>query len=129
MKVAVSSLILLAFVVPTFGKAHIETYPIACTELWPAVKDVLRNSGNYGIVSMDNTEMMASYNFAGAIRQRTNSVLLNAKGTSCEMQIQSSYRGIAHDDAGDFKTRVDESLAKLKAAKPPEPVKPAEATK
>jgi hypothetical protein len=129
MKVAVSSLILLAFVVPTFGKAHIETYPIACTELWPAVKDVLRNSGNYGIVSMDNTEMMASYNFAGAIRQRTNSVLLNAKGTSCEMQIQSSYRGIAHDDAGDFKKRVDEALVKLKGSTPADPAKPADTKK
>ncbi|MGO9893379.1 MAG: hypothetical protein ACLPX8_04090 [Bryobacteraceae bacterium] len=46
---------------------------------------------------------VASYNFAWASRQRTNSVLLNTQGSGCEMQIQSSYRGIAHDDAADFK--------------------------
>jgi hypothetical protein len=33
----------------------------------------------------------------------------------CEMQVNSAYRGLARDDTGDFKTRVDQSLAKLKA--------------
>jgi hypothetical protein len=34
------------------------------------------------------------------------------------MQIQTAYSGLANNDAGDFKKRVDESLAKLKAAPP-----------
>lgn len=37
-----------------------------------------------------------------------------------------NFSGREHDDKGDFKTRVDESLAKLKNAKPAEPAKPAE---
>ena len=45
------------------------------------------------------------------------------------MQVQSAYRGLAHDDAGDFKKRVDESLAKLKGSKPSEPAKPQDVTK
>jgi hypothetical protein len=32
------------------------------------------------------------------------------------MQVQSAYRGLAHDDAGDFKVRVEESMAKLKGS-------------
>ena len=35
-----------------------------------------------------------------------------------EMQVGSNYSGWEHNDKGDFKTRVDESLAKLKAAQP-----------
>ena len=119
----------LALAVPAFAKTHQDTYPVPCSELWSAVKDTLRNSGHYGIISTDNTEMTASYNFAGAIRQRTNSVLLNAQGSGCTMQIQSSYRGPAHDDAGDFKKRVEESLAKLKGSAPSEPAKPADTKK
>jgi len=129
MKLAVVVLMSLTLAVPAFGKTHTDSYPIPCSELWAAVKDTIRNSGNYGIIAIDNSEMTASYNVGGTLRQRSNSVALNAKGTGCDMQVTSTYRGLAHDDAGDFKTRVDESLAKLKAAKPPEPVKPAEATK
>ncbi len=45
------------------------------------------------------------------------------------MQVQSSYSGWAHDDAGDFKTRVNQSLAKLKGSTPSEsaPAKPKDA--
>jgi hypothetical protein len=43
------------------------------------------------------------------------------------MQVGSNYSGWEHNDKGDFKTRVDESLAKLEAAPLAEPAKPAEA--
>jgi len=33
--------------VPAFGSAHNDTDPVPCSELWAAVKDNLRNSGNY----------------------------------------------------------------------------------
>jgi hypothetical protein len=118
MKSVLVALMSLTLAVPAFSKTHKETYPVPCSDLWAAVKDTLRNSGNYGIISTDNAEMTASYNILGAIRKRTNSVVLNTQGSGCELQIQSNYSGIAHDDAGDFKKRVDESLAKLKAAPP-----------
>lgn len=92
--------------------------------MWAAVKDTLRNSGNYGIVSTDEAGMIASYTVGNTIRPRTNSVALSSHGAGCEMTVQSAYRGLAHDAAGDFKKRVDESLAKLKAAKPVESAKP-----
>jgi hypothetical protein len=98
--------------------------------LWPAVKDTLRNSGKYGILGLDSSEMTATYSMAiGSIGQkRVNSVVLNVKGdSSCEMQTQSGFGGLGNNDAGDFKKRVDESLAKQPASQPapsPQPDSP-----
>jgi len=106
---------------PSFCKTHKEQYTVSCTVLWSAVKDTLRNSGKYGILSIDNNEMTSSFIIGGTLGgKRVNSVVLNSKGDeACEMQIQTAYSGLAHDDAGDFKKRVDESLAKLQPPPPP----------
>jgi hypothetical protein len=48
--------------------------------------------------------------------------VLNAKGdNSCEMQTQSGFSGLGNNDAGDFKKRVAESLAKQQASQPTAP--------
>jgi hypothetical protein len=39
------------------------------------------------------------------------------------MQTQTSYTGLGHNDAGDFRKRVEKSLEKLKDAKPGESAK------
>jgi hypothetical protein len=131
MKFVVVALMLLTLAMPAFGKTHSDIFPVACSELWPAVKDTIRNSGKYGIIAVDNSEMTASFNIGGSLGgKRINSVVLNSKGTSsCEMQTQTAFSGLAHNDAADFKKRVEESLAKLKGAKPAEPAKPEEAPK
>jgi hypothetical protein len=70
--------------------------------------------------------MTASYNIGGNLTgKRINSAVLNSKddGKSCELQVQTAYTGLVNNDAGDFKKRVDESLAKLKS----EPLAPAAA--
>ena len=115
--VAVLALLILA--APAFAKTHKDTYNMPCSKLWPAVKDVLRGSGKYGILYMDNTEMSASYNIGGNLTgKRTNSVLLVPQGENCEMQIQTAFSGLANDDAGAFKTRVDAALVKLAGGDP-----------
>jgi hypothetical protein len=137
MRSVVLVLMSLALAVPAFGKSHNDTYPVPCSELWGAVKDTLSSPENYSIVATDDTKMTAMYDvhhavhtsITGAALQRTNSVALTAQGTGCEMQVHSNYSGWNHDDAGDFKNRVNESLAKLKAAKPSESAKPPDATK
>lgn len=104
---------------PAFCKTHKENYAVSCAVLWPAVKDVLRNSGKYGILGIDNGEMTSSYVIGGTLGgKRINSLVLNGKGDTCEMQIQTAYSGLNHDDEGDFKKRVDAALAKLQAAPP-----------
>jgi hypothetical protein len=45
-------------------------------------------------------------------------------GTGCEMQVESNYSGVEHNDREDFKKRVDEALVKPKAIKPTEPPTP-----
>ena len=124
------ALMSLTLAVPAFGKTHDDPFPVPCGELWPAVKDTLRNSGKYRVMQIDNNEMSASFVIGGALdRKRINSMVLNAQGTTCVMQIQTSFSGVNHNDAGAFKKRVEQSLAKLKASKPAEPAKPEDAAK
>jgi hypothetical protein len=118
-RIAVAALLLM-IAAPVFASTHKENYTIPCSTLWPAVKDTLRNTGKYGIISITNDELTASYNIGGNLTgKRQNSVLLNTTATGCEMQIQTAYSGLGNNDAGDFKKRVDESLVKLKAAAAP----------
>jgi hypothetical protein len=115
---------------PSFAKTHKDMYSVSCSVLWPAVKDTLRNSGKYGILGIDNTEMTASFVIGGSLGgKRINSVVLNAKGDTCEMQVQTAFSGLAHNDEGDFKKRVDEALAKQQSSQPAPPAKPDAATK
>ncbi len=135
MKSLVVVLMSLALALPAFGKTYKSTYTVPCSEVWGAVKDTLSNPENYSVVESDDTQMKASYdvkhsahvNISGAALQRTNHVTLVSKGTGCEMQVVSNYSGWEHNDKGDFKTRVDESLAKVKESKPSDPAKPADA--
>jgi hypothetical protein len=118
-------LMLLAVAGPALAKTHKDNYSVPCSAPWPAVKDALRNSGKYGILGIDSNEMTASFVIGGTLGgKRINSVVLNGKGDTCEMQTQTAYSGLIHNDAGDFKSRVDESLAKLKAAPPATPAAP-----
>lgn len=128
MKKMLAAFLLLPLATPALAKTHSDMYSVPCTTLWPAVKDTLRNSGKYGIIGIDSAEMTASYNIGGALGgKRVNSVVLNTKDTGCELQIQTVYSGLGNNDAGDFKKRVDASLAKLQAS-PPLPPKPADAS-
>jgi len=121
----VVSILMLSVTMPSFCKTHKEMYSVSCSALWPAVKDALRNSGKYGILGIDSNEMTASFVIGGTLGgKRINSVVLNGKGDTCEMQVQTAYSGLAHNDAGDFKKRVDESLAQLKTAPAAESKKP-----
>ena len=124
---AAVTLMLLIGAGPSFAKTHKDMYSMQCSALWPAVKDALRNSGKYGILGIDNTEMTASFVIGGTLSgKRINSVVLNAKGDACEMQVQTAYSGLVHNDEGDFKKRVDESLAKVQkpSQEPAPPAKP-----
>ena len=135
--VAFVALLSLALALPSFGKTSKNTYPASCGDLWVAVKDVLSNAENYNVEDSNDTLMTATYKVkhaahvtvSGAVLQRANHVALVSKGAECEMQVKSNYSGFEHDDSGDFRKRVEESFAKLKASKPAEPAKPADAPK
>ena len=119
-------ILLLATAVPAVARTQREEFNIPCSTLCKAVRDAVRNSGKYGIIGINDEEMTTSYNIGGWLSgKRTNSVILNPHGDGCEMQIQTTFSGIEHDDAGDFKTRVYASLAKMgNAPQSPPPVQP-----
>jgi len=135
MRLAVVVAATLALALPAFGagnKTYKNTYPVACSELWGAVKVALGNADNYKDVQSDDDKMTADYNVkhsihwsvTGAINQGKNRVSLVPIGTTCEMSVVSMFSGFSHNDQGDFKKRVDEALAKLQAPKPAELTKP-----
>ncbi len=123
------ALLSICLALPAFGKTYKNTYPVACTEIWPAVKTVLSDPDNYSVTGTDDAKMTADYdvkhsahvNVSGALLQRKNHVTLLPKGTGCEMQVVSNYSGWEHNDQGDFKRRVDEAMSN------PKPVTPAKA--
>jgi len=130
------ALMLLAVALPAFAKTYKSQYPVACGELWNAVKDTLANpDNNYDVKASDDTSMHADYDVkhaahvtvTGVFLQRQNHVTLVPKGdAACEMQVISNFSGWEHTDRGDFKKRVDESLVKLKSVPPATPpVQPA----
>ena len=132
MKRVAISILLLSLAAPALASTHREPYNVSCNELWRALKDTLRNSGKYGIIAIDNTEMTASYNMGGNLTaKRVNSAILNSKdnGASCEMQIQTAFSGLVNNDAGDMKKRVDESLVKLKPVPLDSPAAPSDQPK
>ena len=112
------TLLLAAAVSPAFGDAHKETYPMACSDLWPAVKSTVRNSGYYAIVFLDNSEMIASFSIGtpGNGTPRVESVVLNVIADStCELQIEPLAKPIFANDAVDFKKRLDSTLERINA--------------
>ena len=121
-----AALVVLLFALPLLGKTYKSTYPIPCSELWPAVKTVLADAQHYEVKATDDAKMHADYEakheahvtVTGVFTQRTNHVTLVAKGTGCEMQVVSNFSGWEHDDRGDFKKRVDDALVKPKETKP-----------
>ena len=133
MRIRIVVVLLMSFALPALGNAYKYAYPVACSEIWGAVKDTLANPDNYANVQSDDASMTAAYSprhsvhfdVTGVILQCTNHVTLVSAGPGCEMQVVSNYSGWGHEDQGDFKKRVEESIAKPKEAKASESPKAA----
>ncbi len=122
-------LLSLAVALPALGATTKTSYNAPCTDIWSAIKVVVNDADHYKLVTIDDAQMTASYNvkhsfhgsITGTLTQKTNKVTLVVQGTGCEMQVESSYSGLAHDDQGDFKDRVEKAMAKLKSTPPAQP--------
>lgn len=121
-RITAVAVLVLVFALPAFGKTYKTTYPVACSQVWSAVKDTLSNPENYNVAETDDAQMTAKYdvkhsahvNISGAALQRQNKVKLVPEGTGCQMQVVSNYSGWEHNDQGDFKKRVEEAMANPK---------------
>ena len=95
---------------------HKSSYSQPCNTVWSSVKDVLKTSGKYQIISISSEDMSASFAVGGFwTGKMIDSVLLMSQGTGCEMSVTTQFRGITHSDADDFKTRVDNDLVQTGA--------------
>ncbi len=120
-------------VLSAFGETYKNSYSIACTDIWPAVKATLADQEHYARVIVNDEKMKADYqpkhtvhvDVSGTLLQRTNHVTLIPKDGVCEMDVVSNYSGWGHDDKADFKKRVDDNLTKAKAAPVPSTTAPA----
>ena len=129
MKRIATSILFLSLAAPGFATTHKDVFNVPCNELWRALKDTLKNSGKYGIIGLNDSEMTASYNIGGNLTgKRINSAVLNSKdnGASCELQVQTAFSGLVNNDAGDLKSRVTDSLVKLKGQPLPNPASPSD---
>jgi len=55
----VVALVSLFLALPMFARTYKYTYPIACSDLWPAVKDTLSKPDNYTVKKNDDAKMTA----------------------------------------------------------------------
>lgn len=111
--------LLLVMSAPLFAGVRKDTYPTACSALWPAVKATARNTGDYAVVFLSNDDMIATFAIGAGQGLRFGSAVLNPQGDACEMQIQVPEKGAFTDDTGSFKKRVDKTLADMQATKKP----------
>jgi hypothetical protein len=122
-------------VLSAFSETYKNSYSIACTDIWPAVKATLADQEHYAKVIVNDERMKADYqpkhtvhvDVSGTLLQRTNHVTLIPKDGVWEMDVVSNYSGWGHDDKADFKKRVDDNLTKTKAPPVPSTTAPAAA--
>lgn len=108
------------------AKTYKNNYPVACSNLWPAVKATLADQEHYAQVVLDEPKMSGDYqpkhtvhvDVSGVLLQRMNHVRLVPKGAGCEMQVVSNFSGWGHDDESDFKKRVDDAMMNPKTTAP-----------
>jgi len=130
-RVAIVALVF-GLTLPAFAKTHSYDYNVPCSALWPAVQDTLQHTGKYDVIGIHSADLSASYTVGYfPLHKRINVLGLSAQGAGCTLQVHTTFRGLAHNDSGDLKKRVDVSLVKLptaQAAKPETTATPAPST-
>ena len=112
-----TSFLALVVAVPALAKPS-DVYPVPCNDLWSAVKDTLNNPGNYGVLSMNDLALKASFTVVGNLAPYTDKISLSANGGGCAMQSTFLELGNDNSDWRQFHHRLQKSLAKLQASKP-----------
>lgn len=118
------SLIALLLVVPANAKPKRDVYPISCDELWTAVKKTLNSPGNYGVLSVNDLTLHASFNVIGDLVKYTDRVTLIEQNGGCKMDLQMLQVGSDNSDERGFRKRLKRTLATIEHAKPLLPEEP-----
>jgi len=117
-----AALLVLIVAVPAFAKskeihAVKGVYPVSCDDLWAAVKDTIHNHNNYGLSSVNDLDLSASFVVVGDSFVYDDKVALIQKGNGCEMKTDIGDIGAENTNYRQFRSRVERSLGRLQAAK------------
>jgi len=113
----IASLFVPVFAAPAFAKPG-GFYPVSCDNLWAAVKTTLDNPSNYGIQSLDDARLRASFVIVGSISHYTQRVALSAEGGGCLADATILEIGPDNTEWRLFQHRLAKSVSKLQAEKP-----------
>jgi hypothetical protein len=103
---------------PANAKSNRDVYPMSCDALWRAVKAALENPRDYGILSLNDLKLRASFVVVGNLVQYTDRITLTEQDQGCRMDLQMFQVGSDNSDERGFRHRLKRSLMKLEAAEP-----------
>ena len=112
-----SVLLALFIAVPAFGKSKRDVYPTSCDVLWSAVKNTLENPKDYGVLSVNDLTLRASFMVVGNLVRYTDRVSLTEEDGRCRMDLRMLQVGPDNSDERGFRHRLKRSLAKVQTAK------------
>lgn len=92
-------------------------YPVSCDDLWSAIKDTVRNPNNYGLSSLNDLDLRASFVVIGDSFHYTDRVSLIEKNGGCQMKTDIGDIGAENTNFRQFRTRVQRSLGRMQSAK------------
>lgn len=121
------TLAMLSLATPAFSKtkdlhAVKGVYSVSCDDLWTAVKDTIQNRVNYGLNSVNDLDLRASFVVIGDRFLYTDRVALVEKNGGCEMKMDIGDIGAENTNFRQFRTRVEHSLTRQESAKTKEAV-------
>jgi len=110
-------LIALFFVIPANAESKRDVYPLSCDALWTAIKATLDNPRDYGILSVNDLNLHASFIVVGSLVQYTDRITLSEQSNGCKMKLRMLQVGPDNSDERGFRKRLKRSLAKVETAK------------
>ncbi|MGA7651360.1 MAG: hypothetical protein WBW68_02780 [Terracidiphilus sp.] len=121
-----AALVMLSLAIPAFSRdkgirAVKGVYPVSCDDLWAAVKITVQNHENYGLSSVNDLDLRASFIVIGDRFLYEDKVALFERNGGCEMKMDIGDIGAENTNFRQFRSRVERSLDKQESAKAKEP--------
>jgi len=117
MRTSLVVLIAVLLVIPASAKSRRDVYPLSCDVLWTAVKNTLNHPRDYGILSVNDLSLRASFLVVGNLVQYTDRVALSEQDGGCKLDLRMLQVGSDNSDERGFRKRLKRSLVKLEAAR------------
>jgi hypothetical protein len=112
-------LLLLLPAVPSQAKSDPDYYPLSCDVLWTAVKSMLNNPNDYGVIAIDDLTQKASFVVVGDLAVFKDVVALRSQNQGCSIKLTIIQIGSDNSNERGFRGRLKRTLAKMRKPAPP----------